>query len=325
MTELLQTIRQYIRTPAAQLDQLASDRIQQEIAFHVGERTLDLMSDGMPPDEARLAALKRFGDVDQVVQQCRQETQGGLALLHRIHLAVTALLAVSVAGLFAFFLIDRQSHRSVATLPAAITSLIDNDWSGDVAGDVQDSHGNPIAGATVIVSVKAWPDESFNMRSYRTTTGQQGRFTLSGVTPQRDYYEVNVVALMDGWEMQSQYVTQTTGGQRAPLRFTLEPATRCLVHFKDESGRPLSGVQVRLKDRIASSGEEHFLYPGGARHVTLVSDDAGRISAPWFKTGDRVALGCRYRQEDWQTVTCSITAPTINVCLTDGAFVVSKE
>ena len=116
MTQLLQTIRQYVMVPAAQSDLAKYDDIQQEIAFHLDERTRHLIDDGMRPEEAREVALERFGDPSKIVKACRREATGGLALLHHVHLLVTGLLTVGMIVLFAVFLTG-DDGQSVAIPP----------------------------------------------------------------------------------------------------------------------------------------------------------------------------------------------------------------
>jgi len=45
--------------------------VDSELAFHLEMRIRELVEQGIPPDEARAAALARFGDVEQITETCR--------------------------------------------------------------------------------------------------------------------------------------------------------------------------------------------------------------------------------------------------------------
>jgi predicted permease len=45
--------------------------MEQELLFHIEQQTAINISAGMPPDEARYAALRQFGGVDQIREECR--------------------------------------------------------------------------------------------------------------------------------------------------------------------------------------------------------------------------------------------------------------
>ncbi|HET7585209.1 MAG TPA: ABC transporter permease [Gemmatimonadaceae bacterium] len=47
--------------------------VRAELQFHIDMRTEELIDAGMPPDEARRAAVAYFGDVDAVSTECREE------------------------------------------------------------------------------------------------------------------------------------------------------------------------------------------------------------------------------------------------------------
>ena len=45
--------------------------VDAELAFHLEMRIRELVEQGLPPDDARAAALARFGDVDRITETCR--------------------------------------------------------------------------------------------------------------------------------------------------------------------------------------------------------------------------------------------------------------
>src|SRR5689334_19909020 len=46
--------------------------VDAELAFHLEMRVRELLDQGMTPDDARAAALRRFGNVDQITEACRE-------------------------------------------------------------------------------------------------------------------------------------------------------------------------------------------------------------------------------------------------------------
>jgi hypothetical protein len=45
-------------------------QVEAELRFHIEMRTVANIEDGMKPEEARLAALQRFGDFDRIKGRC---------------------------------------------------------------------------------------------------------------------------------------------------------------------------------------------------------------------------------------------------------------
>ena len=45
--------------------------LSEELAFHIEKETEENVAAGMSAEEARLAALRKFGGVDQVKEECR--------------------------------------------------------------------------------------------------------------------------------------------------------------------------------------------------------------------------------------------------------------
>ena len=75
--------------------------MQDEIEFHVEQRTRVLMDEGMPPDEARREAERRFGDRKRVTTELeRMESERGRKLARAFSLAELAQdLKYGVRGL----------------------------------------------------------------------------------------------------------------------------------------------------------------------------------------------------------------------------------
>ncbi len=48
------------------------DEVSDEVAFHLEMRVREYVARGMTPDEARRAALARFGDLERAQARCRE-------------------------------------------------------------------------------------------------------------------------------------------------------------------------------------------------------------------------------------------------------------
>ena len=78
------------------------DEVDAELAFHVEMRTRELIARGVPPDEARRAAIRRFGDLASVGATCKsigqqreremQRTEYFSELLHDARVAIRQLV-----------------------------------------------------------------------------------------------------------------------------------------------------------------------------------------------------------------------------------------
>ncbi len=86
MANLTKSFLQYLRTPVARSAEEFGDAIEDEIAFHIEQRTQDYIATGMPADDVKLAALKKFGDASCVAKECHAAAVGDLAVWHRMHL-----------------------------------------------------------------------------------------------------------------------------------------------------------------------------------------------------------------------------------------------
>src|SRR6266404_3916502 len=84
------------------------EELDNELRFHVEQQIEENLAAGMPRDEARSAALRDFGGVEQVKEICRErrglqavetsfrDFRHGLRMLHRAR-AFTALAVLTLA------------------------------------------------------------------------------------------------------------------------------------------------------------------------------------------------------------------------------------
>ncbi|MCA9311821.1 MAG: hypothetical protein KDA21_11485 [Phycisphaerales bacterium] len=80
-------------------DDARPDEVDDEIAFHLEQRTRDFIAAGHDPEEAARLARAAFGDIERIRRTCTCIDKGEHPMLHRIHMAVTALLLLAVLGL----------------------------------------------------------------------------------------------------------------------------------------------------------------------------------------------------------------------------------
>src|SRR5512147_736413 len=62
-------------------DAIASE-VDEELDVHIQMRTRALVAQGMPPDDARREALRRFGDLDGTRRYCRRQDEGKETRVH---------------------------------------------------------------------------------------------------------------------------------------------------------------------------------------------------------------------------------------------------
>lgn len=73
--------------------------IAEEIAFHLEQRTRELVEQGMAEGEARIEAERRFGSPERVRAQCRSVQLGERIMLQRVNFVLNLVLAAALAGL----------------------------------------------------------------------------------------------------------------------------------------------------------------------------------------------------------------------------------
>ncbi len=73
-------VRRVFRLPSTE-DRLARD-LDEEVAFHVERRVARLVADGVPYDDARAEALRRFGDVDDLRTYCHDIERAHMQRMH---------------------------------------------------------------------------------------------------------------------------------------------------------------------------------------------------------------------------------------------------
>lgn len=281
----LAELRDYIRSPRGVPDRV-SDSIRDEIVFHITESAARQIESGTPAEEAHLAAVCKFGDVAGVVRECATDAADVHSRWHRRHLATTAVLLIGVVSGGAW----------------AVRALNAPPWigEGDLSGRIVDDAGQPIVGAHVLAVVKTWPKQAYRQLAYTAVTDADGRYRIDDVYPLDEKYEVQLAAVADRRLLQSAYV-DLQQGPLAPVDFKLRATTPMVVRFESTSGQPLAGVEVFPSERIDASGARHTIYFCSGAPIIARSNEAGRVSLPYFSPGDRVAFYIREPFGEWRT------------------------
>lgn len=300
ITQVFESLVCYLRAPAARSADEFRDEIEDEIAFHVAERSREFMAEGMSEPEAKTAALRKFGDAPRIASECHKAAVGGLVLWHRLHLMLTAALAVVLTAL----VLTSHSPNSgrgdfAATLPSGVASLLDNDWTGDIRGQILDDRGQPLDEARVLISVKTWPDQSYFQRAYAVTTDSRGTFTIDNVHPVDEQFEVQVAAVKQGYALVSSYHS-APAGMLKPLVLQLPSASGFILHVESEQGVTLGGVDVLPHGRTDTAGTEHVLYFDSAQSLARRTDFDGCAEFSYFQPGDKANVLLRAASGEWE-------------------------
>ena len=293
----IKTLLQYLHTPAARSAEEFGDAIQQEIAFHIAERAQSYQAEGMSAEAATRAAHQKFGDASRVAAECHRAAVGGVALWHRMHLALTAMLAVAVGALW-FTLLSHREVPLASKLPPGIATMLNHDWTGDIAGQILNDRTQPIADADVLVVVKTWPDESYFQRAYAAVSDADGRFLISDVHPVNERYEVQIAVVADNQVLKSSYHSRSSGTLE-PIKFELAPSSGFALQVETEDGSALARVEVLPRGRIETSGTEHLVYFDSAQLLMRRTDRNGRVELPYYRPGDTANVLLRTPQGSW--------------------------
>lgn len=294
------TFLEYLRSPARRTADEFGEAIEEELAFHIAERTREHVAEGVPEDEAKRLALQRFGDASRVAAECHAASIGGLVLWHRLHLVMTAALTVAVAILaFQGLGLRNETWMKLTQLPPGIASMLDNDWTGDVTGRILDERQRPIANANVMVVVKTWPDQSYFQRAYAAISNADGRFHIDNVHPVNERYEVQIAAVADRRALTSSYHSQSAG-ELEPIVLELRRSSGVVLQVESPQGTTLAGVEVLPQGRVDADGSRHLVYFDSAQSLVRRTDIACRVELPFFNPGDNAQVLVRTSGEEWE-------------------------
>jgi hypothetical protein len=99
--------------------------IRDELDFHLKMRELENVRAGMPADEARRDAARRFGDFGRIYQACRRIDLGERIMLQRIQAALTVVLLAAVVFLgVGFYRAQRANEAATAQMMQTLQTLL---------------------------------------------------------------------------------------------------------------------------------------------------------------------------------------------------------
>ena len=303
----VRTLLGYFRAPPKIHSANADAEIREEIEFHLASSVIDKMQTGLSVEDSRQEALERFGDVDSVIDSCRQVVNTRQVLLHRAHIALTMILAIAVCSMAYRLLIQQYDVRATSNSSRGAVELnsivatgyssesTHGDITGSVTGELQESVGN----AHVLAVVKSWPPNGYRQQSYMTTTRADGTFRIDDVYAPDFEYEVQVAVLAEGRLLSSHY-QNLTKGLLDPIQFQLKQTKPFELKFESGDGIPIEGVAAFPCKRIDQQGKKHQVYFSSADPIVQKSDDTGRVSMPHFLPGEKAAVYVRFPDSDWQ-------------------------
>jgi len=81
-------------------DAAVASEVRLELEHHLACAAEDLAAAGRTPADARAEARRRFGDLEAIERECLRIRTGNRIMLHRLHVATTVLLLISVVTLW---------------------------------------------------------------------------------------------------------------------------------------------------------------------------------------------------------------------------------
>lgn len=125
MAAWLESLGHFLRAPDPRSKRDVLADIEEELAFHLEQRTHENVASGMDGVAARADAERRFGDLEGVRRACRRVQLGDRIMLQRIYLTTSVLLLAGVVVLAAQAVFSKRAHAvEVETLRATIADLL---------------------------------------------------------------------------------------------------------------------------------------------------------------------------------------------------------
>jgi hypothetical protein len=107
------------RTP----DQIARD-VDDEFEFHLASLESELAAAGAAPEQARQAAVKRFGDADKYRRQCERIAMEDRIMLQRINAVLMVIVLLAVIGVSVqMYLTQRNNSQALADITTQLASM----------------------------------------------------------------------------------------------------------------------------------------------------------------------------------------------------------
>lgn len=192
---------------------------------------------------------------------------------------------------------------------------------GSLSGRVVDASGKPVARAKVSTHDNDWSDDEFtkaigityptNATSAETRTGDDGRFTISGLSP--EVYQVNVIAAgYTGFMRRDLRVTEGADTALGDIKLGRGGVVRGTLY--DASGKPLVGgtVELRIADgdvprqyttRTSSDGKFQISNVTPGSYVLRGMRPGGAEANPFTQAGDARNSEMRVNVDEGGTTT----------------------
>ena len=120
------------RTP----DQIARD-VNDEFEFHLASLESELAAAGEPPEQARHAAVERFGDAEKYRRQCRRIAMEDRIMLQRINAVLMVIVLLAVIGVSLQMYFTQRKNSMVLTGITSQLAAMKSETEGNSAGTAQ--------------------------------------------------------------------------------------------------------------------------------------------------------------------------------------------
>jgi len=192
---------------------------------------------------------------------------------------------------------------------------------GSLSGRVVDAAGKPVARAKVSTHDNDWSDDAFtkaigityptNATSAETRTGDDGRFTITGLSP--EVYQINVIAAgYTGFMRRDLRVTEGVDTALGDVKLGRGGIVRGTLY--DASGKPLVGgtVELRIADgdvprqyttRTSSDGKFQISNVTPGSYILTGMRPGGAEANPFAQAGDARNSETRVNVDEGGTTT----------------------
>lgn len=271
-----------------------------ELMFHFRSLVIEKVDSGLPVAAAWNQAEEQFGPVRRYEERCREQLLADRILKER--LAVGAVMAIAVVAAWGAFY--RPSIGESSPLRAGVALLAPAGAveaaadpasdSHDFTGTVQDSKGQPLADARLLVILKTWPNGRYQQADLSATSDKEGRFQFADLVPKNSQYAIHCTALKDGYAFRSNYQLDDKAPFSKPKNLTLKLDSAVDLNFviQDAAGKPIAGASVAPRSRKHGK-TEHLIYFQGSEDTWRTTDVEGRANLKCFQAGDKTTVAFR--------------------------------
>lgn len=202
----------------------------------------------------------------------------------------------------------KSEQAAIASKTAQATVELMQPKLADLTGTVLDTNQQPLFDVKMLIILKTWPGGRYQQEDFQVVTDAKGQFVLPKLVPIEGRYAIQIAAMKDGYAFESRYHLKKLPNEKLePISFQLSPATPKTVVFKDDSGKPLSNVNVIPSTRTSPNGNEFLIYFQGADSIKKTTDAEGRISLATYAVGDAAELYYQLPGQKWVTRKLNIT------------------